>query len=349
MKIGKANYSTNKRERFKIKDGDNVFRILPPMGNLADKGIWRVYYSVVWGYKDTSGRNRPFQDCRVRNYKTKMIEVESDAFLKSDKLKKENDEVRKQIRDLTQSGQNVPVELVDRAKELKELTLKYNIDNKHHLNVMTLDGKIGLLKLGARGFNALRATIDKLKEKGVDPLSVDNGRFFNISRSGTGLDTVYQVSVYKENVEVNGEFYEKDKVHQLTDAIISRLSDEAFELDRLYPAPTAEEVSRIVNGNETDVDAVLGAPEIKSEQTNLNNTVTVENAQPTTSQTTTTEDTQLTTSQAATTEDTQLTASQTTTTEDTQLTQQTETTTPAATTTTQSEEDFLAEIMKGVS
>jgi hypothetical protein len=340
MKIGKANYSANKRERFKIKDGDNIFRILPPMGDLADKGIWRVYYSVVWGYKDTSGRNRPFLDCRVRNYKTKMIEVESDAFLKSDKLKKQNDEVRKQIRDLTQSGQSVPQELVDKAKELKELTLKYNIDNKHHLNVMTLDGKIGLLKLGARGFNALRATIDKLKEKGIDPLSVDNGRFFNISRSGTGLDTVYQVSVYKENVEVNGEFYEKDKVHQLTDAIIGRLSEEAFELDKLYPAPTAEEVSRIVNGDESDVDAVLGVSETKSEKTqttSLSESVNVESTQQL-------ENTTQLTQQATTQQQTETTTPAATTT-----TQQQTETTPAATATTQSEEDFLAEIMKGVS
>lgn len=347
MKLGKANYSGNQKEIFKIKDGDNIFRILPPMGDLAEKGVWRKYYSVVWGYKDTSGKNRPFQDCRVKNYKTQMVEVESDAYLKSQELRAENDELRKQIKEMAKSGQEVTPAMFERAKELKELTMKYNIENKHHMNVMSIDGKIGLLKLGSRGMNALRAEIDKLTEKGVDPLSVENGRFFNIHRSGTGLDTVYGVSVYKENVEVNGEIYQKDKAHELTQTIIDRLENEAFELDKIYPSPSAEEVSRIVNGTAVDVDAVLGSSESSQEssQTAAKQQVSSSTQQPTggvEAQQPVQPATQVEAKQVS--EPVQTQANE--------LRKQSEAAAPVSSSSnaaSQSEEDFLAEIMKGVS
>ena len=50
MKIGKPKYGNGKKI-FKIKDGDNVYRILPPLGKLADAGKWSVYQKVEWGYK----------------------------------------------------------------------------------------------------------------------------------------------------------------------------------------------------------------------------------------------------------------------------------------------------------
>ena len=48
MKIGKASYSGNTKENFRIKDGDNIYRPLPPMGNLADAGKWSVYGAVSY-------------------------------------------------------------------------------------------------------------------------------------------------------------------------------------------------------------------------------------------------------------------------------------------------------------
>ncbi|MHA1675946.1 MAG: hypothetical protein ACTSU6_02095, partial [Candidatus Njordarchaeales archaeon] len=81
MKVGKTKYGGGKKV-FKLKDGDNVYRILPPLGKLADAGRYSQYYRVEWGYKNSKGQNRPFQDCRVVNRSNNMVEVESPSHLK---------------------------------------------------------------------------------------------------------------------------------------------------------------------------------------------------------------------------------------------------------------------------
>ena len=86
--LGKSNYGGGgKKTYFKLKDGDNVYRILPPMFDLAEKGVWTKYYAVEYGYYNTQGKMRPFLACRVVNKKTKMVEVESPSYLYRQQLK----------------------------------------------------------------------------------------------------------------------------------------------------------------------------------------------------------------------------------------------------------------------
>lgn len=250
VKIGTANYSGNERTQrnyFKLNDGDNVFRILPPLFEMADEGRWSMFYKLEYGYKDSEGRIKPFQDVRVVNRKTKMVEVESAAHLKREALKAKYEQLKAAKADEAT------------LNKMKELVMNYNLDSKHYLNVITLDGKIGLLKIPYTAKQALQVEIDALKGKGVDPLSVEQGRFFVFNKSGKGLDTLYTVKILKE--QVNTAEYgtlERDVVHKLTDDIIKRLEKEAFRLDNLFPKPTAAEVERIVNEGPTAVDQILG-------------------------------------------------------------------------------------------
>jgi hypothetical protein len=256
MELGKAKYGSGKNT-FKIKDGDNVYRILPPMGKLAKKGFWNQYYRVEWGFKNSAGKNRPFQDVRVVNFQTKMVEVESAAHLQREGLKAQKTALVAELRkDPTNAA------LKQQVAEVTEAIKRYNLDAKYYLNAIDLEGKIGLLKIGSRAFKALKVEIDKLRKQGIDPLSVENGRFFNFNRSnatGNFQDTAYQVTPYKENVVVNGETYQKDKVHVLDQSIIDRLSDEAFELSGMYPEVTPAQVERMVREGATAVDEILGA------------------------------------------------------------------------------------------
>jgi hypothetical protein len=266
MEIGKANYEgSSKKNRFKIKDGNNVYRILPPMGSLAKKGKWSQYFSVVWGYKNADGKNRPFADCRVVNFNTKMVEVESDAFLKSQKIKAAFEDLKARLK----AGEKVDPEVLKKTEELKD---RYNIENKHYVNVVNLQGEIGLLKLGARAKKLLEGEIKKLTAKGVDPLSLENGRFFNIFREGKSFDTVYQVTEYKETVMMNGQEVDVPKVHKMDDAFISRLKAEAFDLGTLYKMATADQVKAIVDG--ADPDLVLGLTDSEAEDDSPEDTET---------------------------------------------------------------------------
>jgi len=255
MKIGTAKYGGGKKT-FKIKDGDNVFGILPPLGKLAAKGKWSQYYKIEWGYKDSSDKFRPFQDVRVVNPKTKMVEVESAAHLKREELIRQ----KNSLIELMKQGKATK----HQVQEATDLVKRYNLDCKHYLNVITLDGEIGLLKIGHRAKLSLDAAINSLRSKGVEPIGL-TGVYFNINRvvpMGKPLDTTYTITPYMENIQanVNGQIQiiQQRKSYELNDVIISRIANEAFELSGMYPTPTAEQVYEIVNGTTADIDRILG-------------------------------------------------------------------------------------------
>ena len=259
MKLGKTKLGGERKEIFTIKDNDNIYRPLPPMGKLADKGVFSRYFRVVWGYKDSQGKLRPFVSPRVQNFKTKMVEVDCAAFNRVQTLKTELETLTKEVKALAGAGTAITAAQKKRLEELTELVGRkgrFNIDSKHHMNVVAQDGRIGCLKLAGRGFQAMKALFKTLEGKGVDASGVEGGRFLNINRQGTGLDTVYTVTELKEtiNVEGHGEM-EKAIPHDLTDAIIGRLAAEAYELDEIYPFPTEAEVKEIVAAQEISDEA----------------------------------------------------------------------------------------------
>jgi hypothetical protein len=258
-KLGKAKYGSSKRTYFKLKDGESVYRILPPLGELADDGRWSVFYNVHYGYKNVEGRNRPFQSPLVKNRKTKMVEVPDAALERIDMLKAQLDKAKVAKDKKTVDGL---------LKYVGGQKSQYNLDSNHYLNVLDLQGNIGVLKIRHRCKIALDATIKDLRDKGVDPLSADNGRYFVFRRTGTALDTSFQVTVYKEkmNAVVNGETLEveKDVVSKLNDELIDRLGSEAAELGKLFRTPSEEEVARLVSesnlatGVSPNIDDILG-------------------------------------------------------------------------------------------
>lgn len=253
MKLGEADYSGGggkKKNYFKLSEGESVFRILPPMGELAEKRKWAMYYSTHWGYKNHEGKMRIFMSPEVVNRNTKMIEVSDPAHDRIKMLKAKQDEFR--VAGNTEAVKKISVELQ-----------KYNLDKKWHLNVMTLDGKIGLLKIPHKSKQALDQQIKELVAKGVDPLAVKGGRFFVFKRIGSGIDTLHQVSVYKEKIEVPGfGQVEKEMVHDLSEELIARLETEAFELNTMYDRPTSEQVKQIVAADfakdYSKIDDILG-------------------------------------------------------------------------------------------
>lgn len=250
-KIGKARYgSGSQRKYFKLKDGDQAFRILPPIGELADAGRWSVFHSVHYGYKTSDGKQKPFLSPEVKNRKNGMVEVADAAKERIETLKTKYEEARK-------TGNKA---VFEKLNELVGPTGMYNLDNNHYMNVVDAQGNIGILKLRHRAKLALETQIKALNAQGVDPLSVEDGRFFVFTRSGMGRDTTFAVSVLKEKLNVAGVGnVERDVVHKLDDDLISRLGTEAGELNKLFKRLSGEEVKAIVDGSDlmTGVSATL--------------------------------------------------------------------------------------------
>jgi len=262
-KIGKARYgSGSQRKYFKLKDGDQAFRILPPLGELADAGRWSVFHSVHYGYKTSDGKQKPFLSPEVKNRKTNMVEVQDAAKERIETLKAKYEEAKK-------SGNKA---VFDKLHELVGPTGMYNLDNNHYMNVVDMQGNIGILKLRHRAKLALETQIKALNAQGVDPLSVEDGRFFVFTRSGMGRDTTFAVSILKEKMTLDeataktfglkaGSQVERDVVHSLNDEFISRLGTEAGELNKLYKRLSAEEVQSVVGTSDlmTGVSTALDA------------------------------------------------------------------------------------------
>lgn len=250
MKIGKASYGGQKRNYFKLKDGESVYRILPPLGDLADAGRWSMFYNVHYGYKNSKGQLRAFQSPLVKNKKTKMVEQPDAALEKIEKLKAAFEDAKKK-------GDK---ELIAKLDKLVGQKGQFNLDSNHYMNVIDTQGNIGVLKIRHRCKLALDSTIKKLRENGCDPLSVDDGRFFVFRRSGNGLETTFQVEVLQQKRDIPGvgTVYQ-DVVHKLDEALIGRLEREAAQLDKLFKRPTSEEVARIVKEGAAAVDEILDA------------------------------------------------------------------------------------------
>lgn len=242
VKIGTAKYGFTQKKYFKLKDGESTFRILPPLGELADDGKWSVFYKIHYGYKNTKGKLRVFQSSLVKNRKTKMIEVPDAAHERIESLKAKLEAAKA-------SGQKDVVERL--GKLVSGQKPMYNEDSNHYMNAIDTQGNIGILKLRHRAKQALDEKIKKLREKGIDPLSVDNGRYFSFTRSGTGLDTAFSVDILQEKVEVpQYGIMNRDVVHKLNAELIGRLGEEAAELGKLYRALSSDDIKRIVDSSD---------------------------------------------------------------------------------------------------
>lgn len=262
-----------KRNRFKLKDGDNIYRILPAMGDLAADGVWSVYYNVVFGFKTLEGKHRPFQSPQVAKRAGKgkdavvTIEVHCAATDLVNKLKAEMEEAKK-------AGNSQKAQQLAKIVGDYPTMGVYSLNNDHYLNVVDRQGNVGQLELGHKAKMALDAEITRIrKDEGYDPLSPGNGRFLNLRRDGKGRDTAVKVTVVKEKINIDGVgTVEKDIVHVIDDALAARLLTnkngkwiykEAADLTKLYKCPTAAEVELIVKtadiltGRSAGVDEVF--------------------------------------------------------------------------------------------
>jgi hypothetical protein len=219
------------------------------MGDLADKGKWSVYHRVEFGHVGSDGRMKPFLSPRKVNYEG-MVEVESLSHTRREDI----------VSKIEQAKKAGNLALQEQGKKLLE---KYNQDAKHYMNVVDLQGNVGLFKIGHRGFESLKVEVNRLRSEGVDPVGIENGRFFVFSRSGKGRDTIYTVVEYKQKRVIDDGNGGKMTVeapfpHSINEAIMGKLATDAFELNSVYPSVTAEEEARIINEGASAVDEILG-------------------------------------------------------------------------------------------
>lgn len=251
MKIGKR--GSGGKTNFKFEDGDNVYRILPPLGNNADAEIWCQYYPVVWGYKGTDDKMKPFVDASEKNLSNGKWETMSAALRRSEELKIK----QQQMKDAGATK--------DQMKQIGDIVMRFNIEKKYHVNAINLKGEIGVLKIGYKAYKQLvgdkksddPGILALLKNKEIDPTTHLTGAYINFKRTGKGRDTQYTVTPYMEEQQ-DGSL--RVKLHEIDDAVknqLSSLGPARLDLTTLYPTPTLEEIEEIVSGGPEVVDRIL--------------------------------------------------------------------------------------------
>lgn len=255
MKVGKPDVNNKKfakKKYFSILKGTQVYRILPPLGELADRGVWSSYAAVHYGYRDSRGFMKVFQSPKVVNRKTKMVEVADEA---EERIKR----MEAAKAQLAERNAKSPSEALEAQISKIEAELKtFNLEKRFYVNAMNLQGEIGLLKLKMREKNAIDAARKQIEEsEGFDPVGVE-GAFLTIVKSGDGAqNSVVSVTLNMKTETVNGKTFKVPNSHVVTEDLYPRLEKEAFQLNKLFVRPTAEEVAEIVKTGPAAVDAVF--------------------------------------------------------------------------------------------
>jgi hypothetical protein len=259
--IGKANYSSGKKNFFKVKDGSQEYRILPPFAELAKEGRWAVYESVHWGYKDSNGKFKIFR-C-IQQKKGTMISKECPECSSIAAKTKARDAKKEELQ---KKGKN--------ANEIKELLTPFNDWLQAHnnqrcwyVNAMNSAGEIGRLEIKHTCYQALMAEIRELLKKGIDPLDPAKGVWFKFTRTGMGRDTKYKVDVAKEVVTVNGDELMRTKFAPLTPDVLERMQSEAWLLKDMFTSLDFDQVKRLVEsgGDPSVTDSVFGSGQLGDE------------------------------------------------------------------------------------
>lgn len=270
MKIGLPNYEAKsdkspKKKYFKLKNGDNFYRILPPCGSLADSGEWKKFYEVHFGYKGSpnaqgNAPHRPFL-CPQRKNRAKQVIQPCAEHDKIDTLKVTLERQKEELKDKRKSSEEVK----NVTAPLTDFLMQHNLDRKYHLNVKAADGSIGCLKIPYAAYKDLEDTIKTVRAKyKIDPIAPNEGVWFNFKRRGEVFYEIeYKVEVQMEMVDTPVGKAEVLKNAKLTDEDLSRMETEAFDLGEMYTKVTSEQVQRLVDsdGDPEVVDAVFARDE----------------------------------------------------------------------------------------
>lgn len=263
VQIGTANYDARGGKEFNhfaLENGPTqLYRVLPPLHNLAADGQWFIYKPSHW----VEGSPRPGKDqgqkrqfvCPQKKDKNKMI---VDPCPRCEEVLK----LQGQLKELTDTGlDNKDARVALLNARIRSL----NRGSYYYINVINVaTGKMGDLKLPYSSFTLLEEAIKKHKsDKKKDPLSVADGVVFNFSRKKDEKNGKYSftATVATENkvLDINGVStnVNVDIDFPLTDEIIGRLKKETQSLDELITVITVDQIQDIVTRGVPAIDDVF--------------------------------------------------------------------------------------------
>src|SRR5574343_391109 len=248
-------------KRHKVKDGSNVFRILPPFGESSNGYPYRKW-QIIWGLIDTEyGRARPFASSMTSEKKCPVTE-----YVQA--LKKKAESLKSQLAAAGVSEEDQKTRLGALNKLISDLSPK----TVYVYNAADKAGEVGLLEIKSTGQKKMKAEMAQyIQDYNQDPTSLnsedtDSGVWFNITRQGLGRDTEYDVKKMqiKSKNPTTGKISFEDDRSPLPDAVVENYDNMAYDLSAVYQVKTYDELAEILAANmeslielcpDADVDA----------------------------------------------------------------------------------------------
>lgn len=255
-------------KRHKIKEGSNIYRILPPFGDVEVHNNYPYRkWSTVWLTDPKTGKRRPFASPLTDGHKECPVKEYSDALTKFIDKKKS-----------TMESKNASDDKVKEAlKDLREIQWQIKVQHSYAYNASDKSGDVGLLELKSTAHQGVKKMMNQyIKDYGQDPTSLnsdlknDAGVWFNIIKEGEGKNTEYDAAfaITKKKNE-NGEISKMDDRSALSDNIIDNYDELGYDLNSVYMRKSYDELKEILLYNlsiiaETCPEAIIPGFEVES-------------------------------------------------------------------------------------
>jgi hypothetical protein len=233
-------------KRHKVKDGHNVFRILPPFGEASNGYPYRKY-QLIWGLMDpTTGRARPFASSLGTEKRCPVVEFVQELKKKAEAMKanmqasgSSEDQIKETLKDLNETISNLSPKTV----------YIYNAADK--------SGEVGLLELKSTAHKKMKQEMNQyVHDYNQDPTSLnsqpdDSGVWFDVVRQGSFRDTTYDVKKCQLRVKdpATGRMNYQDDQTPLPDSVVENYHNLAYDLTSVYQVKTYDELSDILQAN----------------------------------------------------------------------------------------------------
>lgn len=247
IKLNMDSLKTSKEwVRHKVKNGSNIFRILPPFGDNSNGYPYRKW-QIIWGLSDpTSGRVRPFASPMMTEKRCPVMEYVDEL---KERLSKIDGDLKARGFD-EKAVQKHPV-YARLAKFTRDITPK----TTYIYNAADKAGVVGLLELKATAHKDMKEKMNEyIRDYNQDPTSLnsaddDSGVWFNVKRSGEGFGTEYSVEKVQNKVKQGNQTVFADDRSALPDAVVQNFDNLAYDLSSVYKSTTYDEISEILQAN----------------------------------------------------------------------------------------------------
>ena len=219
-------------QRFKLTEGTHILRILPPFGtnhnNMASQEV-----NLHWGFIASNGQVKPI-----------CCSYKFDGYCPICARAKEL-EVLAQRAKATGDEEGEKQNNADSQKLRNRRTFLYNAANK--------EGTVGILELTKTTHDELiKLFKEYISKYDLNPTSLTDGVWFQITREGKSLKTKYFVKFNKTTAKIDGELIEKLDRTPLAENILNNYEKLAIDIHTLYKPTTAADLKKILEGAPVD-------------------------------------------------------------------------------------------------